>query len=248
MANNASGSLNSLTATGFSAAYLTASTGVGVAASASASVLVDVVLYQPLNAACTASGQLLYDAAAESAVGIAASADTTLVFEALMMSLVSIGLVLPSDICEMWVVNADSAATSRYTNFEFNSFGELNGELLGVKADGVYVLRKDVNDEGVDVQCMVDLGRFDFGSSALKRLPNVYVGTSNDGYLYLKVIADDAEYIYKSRSTRENLMTQRFDLGRGLRSRYFDFELYGDGATFSISSVEFATVPTNRRI
>ena len=148
----------------------------------------------------------------------------------------------------MWVVNVDTGATSRYEAFDFNSFAEIDGHYFGCRADGVYELEGDT-DDGDPIRAMVSFGKQDFGTSALKRITNAYVGVSSTGKLVLKVIADGAEYDYVARDSSEYMQTQRFDTGRGLRLNQLEFELYNqDGDDFELSSVEFAVLATKRRI
>lgn len=151
----------------------------------------------------------------------------------------------PSDV---WVVNVDTGATSRYEAFDFNSFAEIDGHYFGCRADGIYELEGDT-DDGDPIRAMVSFGKQDFGTSALKRITNAYVGVSSTGKLVLKVIADGAEYDYVARDSSEYMQTQRFDTGRGLRLNQLEFELYNqDGDDFELSSVEFAVLTTERRI
>lgn len=148
----------------------------------------------------------------------------------------------------VWVVNAETGATTRYENFDFNSYAKIGDTYFGCKADGIYQLDGDT-DAGDPIQAMVSFGKQNFGTSALKRITNAYVGTSGEGKLFLKIIAEGEEYIYAARSYDEHLQVQRFDTGKGLRTNWLEFELYNaDGEDFELASVEFAAVPLSRRI
>ena len=127
----------------------------------------------------------------------------------------------------------------------FSNFGDT---YYGCKADGIYALDGET-DAGSAIRAMVSFGKQDFGTSALKRITNAYVGVSCEGRMFLKVIAEGEEYVYAARSADEELQVQRFDTGKGLRVNYLEFELYNaDGEYFELASVEFAVVPTSRRI
>lgn len=148
----------------------------------------------------------------------------------------------------VWVVNAETGATTRYENFDFNSYAKIGDTYFGCKADGVYRLDGDT-DAGDLIQAMVSFGKQNFGTSALKRITNAYVGVSGQGRMFLKVMAEGQEYTYAARSYDEHLQVQRIDTGKGLRVNWLEFELYNaDGEDFELASVEFAAVPLSRRI
>lgn len=150
---------------------------------------------------------------------------------------------------QTWVVNADTGAASRYEGYDFNSFGCYGGQYFGVKSDGLYFL-DGADDAGQDIRASLSFGKQDFGTSALKRLANAYIGVSSTGTMWLKIVANDTEYLYQARRSGDAVMAQnRFDIGKGIRANYLTFELYnGGGADFELESVEFIAVPTDRRI
>lgn len=156
------------------------------------------------------------------------------------------------DDSEGWAVNTETGGSSRYAGFGYDSFATVKGRHLGVRADGVYLLEGDT-DAGRPIHAGVHLGLQDFGTSQLKHLSNVYLGVSATGGLFIKVGvgegAEKLEYTYAARRVDAHLATQRFDLGRGLRSNYFSFELINDGeADFELEKIEFVAIASNRRI
>ena len=154
----------------------------------------------------------------------------------------------PAENVAVWAVNAETGATTRYEGFDFNSYAKIGDSYFGCKADGIYQLDGDT-DAGEPIRAMVSFGKQDFGTSALKRITNAYVGVSGQGRLFLKIMAEGQEYTYAARSYDENIQVQRFDTGKGLRVNWLEFELYNaDGEDFELASVEFAVVPTSRRI
>ena len=149
---------------------------------------------------------------------------------------------------DTWVLNAESGGFTRYENYPYSGFAKVGDTYYGCKADGIYALDGET-DAGSAIRAMVSFGKQDFGTSALKRITNAYVGVSCEGRMFLKVIAEGEEYVYAARSADEELQVQRFDTGKGLRVNYLEFELYNaDGEYFELASVEFAVVPTSRRI
>ena len=159
----------------------------------------------------------------------------------------SIGALVgaPSDV---WVMNAETGGFTRYENFDFNSYAKIGANYYGCKSGGIYQLDGGT-DAGAPIQAMVSFGKQNFGTSALKRITNAYVGVSGQGRLFLKVLAEGQEYTYAQRGYDEQLQVQRFDTGKGLRANWLEFELYNaDGEDFELASVEFAAVPLSRRI
>lgn len=171
--------------------------------------------------------------------------------EVLTLSLVAVGRGAIKAIGygqETLVFNLENGGTTRYEGFDFNSYAKIGGRHFGCKAGGIYRLDGDT-DAGEPIRSMVSFGKQDFGTSALKRITNAYVGTSGEGKLFLKIIAEGEEYTYAARSYDEHLQVQRFDTGKGLRTNWLEFELYNaDGEDFELASVEFAAVPLSRRI
>ena len=146
------------------------------------------------------------------------------------------------------MVNWDSKASTKYENYDFNSFAQIGQRYYGVKADGVYLLEGD-DDAGVPIRASLSFGKLDFGSMFKKRVPYAYMGVSSTGKMYLKVTANGETYTYAARRSDDHLRAQRVDLGRGLTATYMEFELYNsNGADFELGSVEFSFMPLTRKI
>jgi hypothetical protein len=160
--------------------------------------------------------------------------------------LIEAGYSVPAfeDVAEVWVIDTDTKAVSRYVDYAFNSFSQLDGRYIAAKSDGLYLL-DEVSEDGP--YFLVDLGTLDFGSSALKHVPNVYLGVSARSDIYLRVMDGAETYTYKARAVDVEQQTQRFDVGKGLRATHFDFVLVGNSAA-ELVDVEFVVVATKRRI
>lgn len=147
-----------------------------------------------------------------------------------------------------WAVNYDTGAYSEYTGYGFDAMYERDGLYFGTRGAEVYLLGGD-DDDGTPIDAFVAFGKQNFGDTLLKHIPNVYAGVSSTGVLLLRVTAGDDTYTYRARRNDDTTRAQRFDLGRGLRGSYYEFELFNEaGADFELDSVEFAVVPTTRRI
>lgn len=213
-----------------------------------------VELVVVMNSSMTVTGvlalQVLKDAAVTSNIATASSASTQALMSELMQSAIFAGFGVPvfdSD-STVWVVNTDNNATSKYENFDFNSFAKIGEKYYGCKADGLYLLEGDT-DDGDPIRASIDYGLRNFNTSSLKQIMGAYIGVSSTGTMYLKVTVGDDSYIYEGRRSDFDMATQRIDTGRGLRANYFKFELYNnDGCDFDLSKIEFTSVVLSRRI
>lgn len=186
---------------------------------------------------------LLADALADTAMGLSGAVGAKLHQLAVVTDTVPFFAAFAT-----WALNLENNGSTRYEGFDFNSFAMVGDAYYGCKPDGVYVLDGE-DDAGDAIQAMVSFGKQDFGTSALKRISNAYVGVSSTGKLVLRVIAEGATYDYVARDADEQLQTQRFDTGRGLRVNQLGFELYNqNGDDFELSTIEFAVLPTARRV
>jgi hypothetical protein len=147
-----------------------------------------------------------------------------------------------------WVVNYETDAHWRYDNFEYNSFATFNGKTFGCKDDGVYELT-GASDAGVAIDAKITTPVSDFDSSLKKRMLKAYLGVKSDGDMVLKVLAEGGNvYYYGVDNTRSSVGGTRVNVGRGLTSRYWQFELMNsEGSDFELDAIEFFPVITSRR-
>lgn len=142
-----------------------------------------------------------------------------------------------------WCMNLANKATTTYSGWDFTSFS--GG--YGTMADGIYSLAA-----GGAVEWSVDFGKVNFGSDALKHLPNAYLGVESADIMELRVQAPGkygGDYTYPARGFNEELTMQRIDVGRGLRATWFGLSLSGqNGTDFKLASIDFTAAATKRRI
>ena len=151
------------------------------------------------------------------------------------------------DTGQAWVVETRNNATTRYDQYGFNSFASIGSKHFGARQDGVYLL-EGTDDAGVPIASGAALGTHDFGTQALKHLDAVYAGVSSTGLLFIKVGDGASAYTYKARRKDDRMKVQRFDVGRGIRTSYFTFDITSESDAFELDSVTFHVVGTTRRI
>lgn len=153
-----------------------------------------------------------------------------------------------------WVLNGDTRAFTTYSNFPFNSFCELDGHYYGATDTGLYLLEGD-DDDGVPIDARVRGGLSDMGTGLLKRMESLYLGYRADGGLLLKVVttSDGGEkredWYALAAQPADAVREGRIKIGRGLKSRYWGFELANvDGGDFALDSVAWLPMILERRI
>lgn len=161
----------------------------------------------------------------------------------------------PAELAQGWVMNTEGAMpVSEYDNYIFNSMAYSNREMLGCSDQGLYVLDGD-DDDGTDIAARLTSLMLDFDTSKLKRMSTAYIGYSSSGRLLLKVRSVDqglfVEHWYEGRNPEAQVPPgqNRMKLGKGLRSRYWTFELVNiDGSDFELDKVELYPIVLDRRI
>jgi len=156
------------------------------------------------------------------------------------------GYLAPDGSFTTWAMNTSTAAVTEYTNYVFNSFARMGNKYLGASDTGLYELLGD-NDAGADIIATLKGGYFQFGGSRLSRLNAAYIAARGEGQFVLKIrTGDGQEYIYQT-NTR-NMRSTKVHMGKGMRARYFSFELVSTGQDFDLESLEFVPIVVQRRV
>jgi len=161
----------------------------------------------------------------------------------------------PAELAQGWVMNTEGAMPiSEYDNYVFNSLAYSPDEMLGCNDTGLYILDGDT-DAGAAIDAEIASLMLDFETSKLKRMSTAYIGYRSDGQLLLRVRSEEqgtyAERWYEAREDAAQPMPSqnRMKIGKGLRSRYWTFELVNvDGSDFELDKVELYPVVLQRRI
>lgn len=154
-----------------------------------------------------------------------------------------------------WVMNTQSKAMSRYTNYPFNSFLPLAGTVYGATDTGLYRLGGET-DAGEPIHARIRQGMSAFGSQLKKAFPSMYLGYTASGDLRLSVVAADPRtgeriaHAYRLRArAADSVREGRVKVGAGLQSVYFDYVIENiDGADFGLDVIEFLPLRVDRRV
>jgi hypothetical protein len=143
-----------------------------------------------------------------------------------------------------WAINTRTQSISEYTNYQFNSFARAGRKFIASKADGLYEL-EGADDDGAEVLWRIRNGLSQFNGSKLNGFKAAYIGMRGEGDIMLKIILGNGrEAHYKVRA--KDMQTTKINIGKGLSSRYFSFELSGT-QEMDLDAVEFVPLAMNRR-
>jgi hypothetical protein len=161
----------------------------------------------------------------------------------------------PAELTQGWVMNTEGKMPiSEYSNYTFNSLAYSPDEMLGCNDNGLYILDGDT-DAGENIDAHITSLMLDFDTTKLKRMSTAYIGYTSTGELLLKVRSEE-QGIYTERwyAAREDTAQpapsqNRMKIGKGLRSRYWTFELTNvDGSDFELDKVELYPIILERRV
>jgi hypothetical protein len=159
---------------------------------------------------------------------------------------VSAAYISPGDTFTTWAINTRTGAVSEYDNFAFNSFAMAGRTYLAASKDGLYELIGD-DDAGDDIIVRIRSGFQQFTGARLSMFKAVYLATRGGGDYVLKIEAGTGEvYTYNVKSN--DMQTAKITVGKGLRARFFAFELISTGQDFDLESLEFVPISGQRRV
>jgi hypothetical protein len=155
----------------------------------------------------------------------------------------------PSGGVTSWAINTRTGAVTEYQNFAFNSMTKMGNHYLGANDDGLWQL--DGPLDGTEaIPTRARSGFASLGGSKFTSYKAAYLGLriSDQGRnFFLKLITGDGkEYVYAVRP--QDMKTTKVNLGKGLRARYFAWEIETVGQDFSLDSLEFVPIISQRRI
>lgn len=202
----------------------------------------------------TASVHIM-QASTDSAAGAAAITSTGSLITALLSegAVATIRLYIGGEVFTGWVLNTDTLAPSEYqfVDRQFNSACKHGDRYLLAAEDGIYEFTEATGVE--TVMTYIKTGKTDFGSDLKKRVVNSYIVYSASDDMVLKVTTSEFGNLvtrnYRVAAQADDTTdTRRVDIGKGVKSRYWQFELVGDGVDCDIDELGMLPVVLSRRI
>lgn len=152
-----------------------------------------------------------------------------------------------------WVLS--QGAVWEYRNYPFNGFVEVAGRYFGTADTGLFELA-GTDDDGTPIEGRIRTALLDFGTGKNKRVPDVYIAFAGGNQVVLKTITTDP----KTGAVRTDIYTAdvppgdglhngRVKVGRGLASRYWQFELTNVASqALEIDELAFRPLILDRRL
>lgn len=159
---------------------------------------------------------------------------------------IAVGYIEPNGSFTTWAVNTRTGAVTEYQNFVFNSFAQIGHKYLGASDAGLYEL-DGADDDGTDVIAHIKSGYAQFGGSKYSSFKAAYLGMRGDGNIILKLDTGDGKS-YTYQTVIQDMQSTKVRLGKGLRARYFSFELISTGPDFDLDTIEFIPLVAQRRV
>lgn len=161
---------------------------------------------------------------------------------------VDIRTTQPDGTVTTWAINTRTGAVTEYTGYAFESFVELpDGTYLGAGRDGKLYAMYGNTDDGKAIMADIIGGMLDMGGSRFTGLKAVYLGARAGGRFYLRLTTHN-DVVRTYEVTAKPMQTARIDIGKGLRSRYVQWELISTGQDFDLASIEFVPLVMTRRV
>lgn len=145
-----------------------------------------------------------------------------------------------------WAMNTRSGAVTEYTNYEFNSFARLGRKYLGATDHGLYEFIGD-DDDGTDIVSSFKSGFAQWAGTKFTMFKAAYLAVRGGGDYVLKITTGDGKS-YSYAVAARDMRTTKVNIGKGIRTRYFAFELISDGDDYDLESLEFVPIVTDRRV
>jgi hypothetical protein len=149
-----------------------------------------------------------------------------------------------------FAINTRTASVTEYQNYAFNSFAQMGRKFIAASSSGIYELDGDQDPGAVNITTAMRSGFFAPNASKFTSFRNIYVGirANDDAKDFLLKLVDSygREYIYSFRPNDN--ATTKINTGKGLRARFFSFELVTPGPDFDLSFVEFRPIMLKRRV
>lgn len=153
-----------------------------------------------------------------------------------------------------YVINTESKGLTEYGRYPFNSFARIGDRYFGMTPDGIREL-EGPDDAGSPIAARLRLAMTTLGTGQMKRMIAAYLGYTSSGELRLKTITVGVDGVRQANHYRlhaqpaDNPREARIQIGQGLRSVYWGFEIEAiDGAAFMLDVLALHPIVVEQRI
>lgn len=165
----------------------------------------------------------------------------------------SIATVDPGGGFTTWAINTRTGAVSEYQNFAYNSYCQIGNQFYGANADGFWLLNGPT-DNGENIIADIKGGLLNIGGARFTQLDGVYLGinanSTGDEWVLKLILPNNKQpdIVYTYYFSPRDLQTTKINIGKGLRTRYMQWELVVPGQDFDLDAIEFVPVVAKRRV
>lgn len=145
-----------------------------------------------------------------------------------------------------WVMNTRTNAVSEYAGYRFNSFTQVGERVLGANDAGLFWLDGG-DDAGTPIEAVIQPGVVQPHGNKLANVHYAYLGMRGDSD-FVFTITDEAGGSFAYRLDANSMKTGKVPFGRGLKTRYFTFNMRSMGGDFDLDNIEFITQETARKV
>ncbi len=224
------------------------SEGVGVAHSQAAVMLASGVLAEGIGIAEAVTPLFVLRVTAGDTIGVSPAQALQMLFKPVVTEGVEItaAYLSPGGGITTWAMNTQTAAVTEYSGYDFNSFAKVGAHYVGASSSGIYTLDGST-DAGTSIIAKIKSGFAQFSGSKFTSFKAAYLGVRGEGDFVLRVVDGEGKSYDYAVSTR-NTRSTKVHMGKGLRARYFSFELISTGQDFDLDTVEFVPITETRRV
>jgi hypothetical protein len=221
---------------------------IGIADVMSGTASMPGMLSETIGVAEAASPQMVLRVVASDEIDVNAAQALNMLFKPTLADGIEISAAYlsPGGGVLTWAMNTRTGAVTEYQNYAFNSFARVGNKYIGASSSGLYELLGD-DDDGTDIIATIRSGFAQWSGTHLGSFKAAYLAVRGAGAFVLRVLTADGK-TYNYSVTAESMKTAKVNMGRGLRARYFAFELVSAGQDFDLDTLEFIPLVADRRI
>ena len=158
--------------------------------------------------------------------------------------------ILRDPLAKAWVMNASTAAMSRYAGLPFRSFAAVGGHMLALGEDGFFEL-SGIEDDETPIEGEVTTGYERMGSEHVKRINDIVVYHQSTEPVDVHVTewgSERGSFTYTLDAQPDpSRRGRRVKVGRGLRASAFKFSFRGQIQSFEDASILPVASEVDRR-
>lgn len=142
-------------------------------------------------------------------------------------------------------INLSNGAPSQYTNFDYDGFADIGGEIIGGGQSGIHRLEKLSHDQD-QIDAYFKTGLIDFDIENQKRIRSAVLGCETENDMQVKIIDDEDDEESVTLTFDKNSLklasAKRYSVRKQV-GRYYQFKISNiDGSQFSVEDLSVVLI------